>query len=409
MGLRLAALSALFASAAAVLAGNGALGTLLGIRAGLEDGFSTVAIGIMGSAYFVGCLASAWGAPAIIRRSGHVRTFATLMGLAGAATLIHAMVVSPWAWILLRMICGFAFTGLTLVIESWVNEKVSNQDRGRVLSVYRIVDLSAVTLGQVLVGLMDPLGFQVFSVICLVFCLGLSPILLSRGAVPKPIDPPRLSLGRLFRLSPMAVMGALVVGMVNGTFRQVGPTWAQAVGMETAQVATFMALAIIGGAVLQWPLGAMSDRIDRRLVLMLCSVGAMAAGVLMILAPADDFWLLYGAGFLFGGFSLPVYSLSVAHANDYAEPGSFVEIGAGLVVIYSVAAIIGPTVAAWGIATFGPWALFAYTCGVHALLVVFGVLRILVKEAPARSAKRRFVGLLRTSANIFRMDPRARP
>lgn len=403
----LASFTALFVSAGLLLAGNGLFGTLIAVRANLET-FSATTIGLLGSVFYVGFVLGSLLVPRLIIRAGHIRTFAAAGAVYAVAALLHAMLVEPWLWIVLRALGGFCFAGLTLVLESWLNERTPNSDRGRVLSVYRLVDLACVTLGQLVLALADPRGFELFSLVAILFCCCLVPLAMTRSSQPAPLQTPRLRLGRLIALSPLGTMGVFSVGLVNSTFRTVAPVALLDQGLTVAQIAWLMSAFIAGGAVMQFPIGALSDRLSRRTVLVATTVGAIAASFAMSVATGLTPQTIIATGFLFGGFAIPIYSLSVAHANDLAEPDEFVEVAAGLFFVYGIGAVLGPLLGAGAVALLGPPALFWYTSGVHAFFLLFTFYRIGRRPSLPDTPREGFVGLIRTSPGIFKLDPRGR-
>jgi MFS family permease len=408
---RLASFTALFVSAGLLLGGNGLFGTLIAVRANLEA-FSPTTIGLLGSVFFAGFVAGSIYVPRLIIRAGHIRTFAATGAVYAVAVLLHAMLVEPWLWMVLRAMGGFCFAGLALVLESWLNERTPNTDRGRVLSVYRLVDLSCVTAGQLFLTVADPRGFEIFSLVAILFCCCLVPLALTRSPLPAPLQTPRLRLRRLIAVSPLGTMGVFSVGLVNGTFRTVAPIallgTAATSGLSVAELAWVMTAFIAGGAVLQYPIGALSDRLPRRTVLIITTLGAIATSLVMAVAADQGVGLVAAATFLFGGFAIPIYSLSVAHANDLAEPDEFVEVAAGLFLVYGIGAMVGPSVGAAVVALYGGPALFVYISVVHASFLLFTIYRIGRRPLAPDRDRGGFVGLIRTSPALFKLVSRKR-
>ncbi|WP_298438302.1 MFS transporter [uncultured Jannaschia sp.] len=395
----------LLLAAALLLAGNGLQGTLVALRAS-EAGFSTLTIGLIGAIYFSGFLAACFAAPAMIRAVGHVRVFAALASVAGVGTLLLVLAVDPWVWGAVRFVMGFCFSGLFVVIESWLNQSAGPGERGRVLSIYRIVDLSAVTGGQFLLPIFGVAGFEIFAVTAILFGLSLLPVALSNTSRPTPPQAFRFDPAGLWRLSRVAALGALSIGLTTSAFRMIGPLYGIELGFDAGQVALFMNAGIAGGAVLQLPLGLLSDRVDRRLALLVATCGAVGAG--LVLNTVSSPVAVYAGAFAFGAFALPLYSLAAAHANDRAGPASdFVAISAGLIFFYSVGAIAGPLGAAVLIEAFGPQALFGYTSAVHGLMAVLTALQMWRRDAVPRAGRGRVEGLLRTSPAIFGLAKRS--
>jgi MFS family permease len=401
------ALTPLIVSAGILLAGNGLLVTLVAVRANLE-GFSAQLVGYLGAAYFAGFIVACLVTPGLILRAGHIRVFAALSSLGAVAALVLALTVEPWIWLASRALTGFAFAGLATVVESWLNARAAAAERGRVLSIYRLVDLSCVTGGQFLLPWIGAEGFAIFVVVAIFFCLALLPISLSRQTSPAPPANPRLDVRRIWRLSPVACVGCLTIGLTNGAFRTVGPIYAQETALDLEQLALFMSLAIAGGALLQIPLGWLSDRIDRRWVLILATVGATGAGLWLSAGGAVSAAAILAGGFLFGAFAMPLYSLSIAHGNDHASPADRVELSATLILMYGLGAVVGPLAAGQVMAWFGAPAFFAYTSVFHALFLLFVAYRMSRRAGVPQTRRGRFVALLRTSPAFYQLARRAK-
>lgn len=406
MTTNLRALVPLLLAAALLLAGNGLLGTLVSLR-GVEEGFSTITIGLISAGYFVGFLTSCFYAPRLIRAVGHVRVFAALASVAGVGALLLVLAIDPWIWGGVRLAMGFCFSGLFVVIESWLNQASAPQERARILSIYRVVDLMAVTGGQFLLPLWPTSGFEVFSIAAGLLCLSLLPVALSDTSRPTAPSQFRFEPRQVWRLSPVACLGALSIGLTTSAFRMIGPVFAVEVGFDTGQVALFMNAGIVGGALLQLPLGLFSDRVDRRLALLVATLGAVAAG--LFLNAVSSPVLIYTGAFAFGACAMPLFSLASAQANDRAgADGDYVMIAAGLMFFYAVGAIFGPLGAAGLMQSFGPSALFAYTSTVHGAMAVMTVVQMIFRAPVPRAARSRYVPLLRTSPGISRLAHRDR-
>ena len=395
----------LLASAGILLAGNGLQVTLVAVRANLE-GFPVTLVGLLGTVYYVGTIFGCLFTAGLIKRSGHIRVFAALAALAAVCTLSLVLAVDIWVWVAARMITGFCFSGLSMVIESWLNAKAANTERGRVFSLYRLVDPTAVTGAQFLLPAFGAGGFSIFGIVAILFCLALIPVSLSAQSSPTPPESARLRLRYVWAISPVGCIGCLTIGFTNGAFRTVGPVFAQNVGLAVDQVALFVSAGIVGGAVAQYPFGWLSDRYDRRRVLILATAGAAGAGLFLTLfAAADPNWVFAGA-FCFGLFAIPLYSLSIAHANDHAKPEDYVELSGGLILSFGIGASIGPFIGSAVIDAFGGPALFTYTTVVHLIFLAFVAYRMTRRGAVAEGLKTRYVSLLRTSPAIFRLSHR---
>lgn len=401
----LSSIGALLLSAAILLAGGGLLSTLVAIRAA-DEGFPLVAIGLLSSGYYAGFIAGCLGTPFLVKRVGHVRVFAALSALTAAATLIHVLSISISVWFVLRLLTGFSFAGLYMLIESWINEQAPNEKRGQVLSIYRMVDLGAVTAGQFMLTLASPDSFTLFSLVAICICAAVIPISLSTSKAPVAVSQTSLNLKKLFRTSPYAVAGCFAVGLANGSFWGVGPVFVQALGHPVIVVSTFMSIAIATGALLQWPVGWLSDRLGRRAVMIGIAFLSFLAGIfLWQLAPQSQLMLLIG-GALYGGFAMQLFGLSAAYANDYAEPHEFVAISGGLLLTFGVGSVLGPSIAPIFMASYGASSMFGFTAIIHLLLAIYGIWRTFQREAKVTDEE--FVGMARPRSMmlILRSDPR---
>jgi MFS family permease len=392
-------------AAGILLGGNGLQGTLIAVR-GVQEGFSPAAIGFMGTAYFTGFLIGCLDIVRMIRSVGHIRCFAALAAIAASATLVMVISVDVFTWVGARFVSGFCFAGLFTVIEAWLNSGVANSDRARVLAVYRIVDLGSVTGAQFLIPLFGAGGFSIFAVMAIMITLSLVPV--SLGDRSNPAAPPdiKLNLRRAWAISPLAAIGCIAVGMTNSAFRTLSPIYAQDIGMSVADVATFVSMSIIGGALVQYPLGYASDRYDRRKVILVTTALALASALAIGLLAGDNRLLNFTIVFVFGCFAMPLYSLSAAHANDRAGPHEFVMLNAALMLFYSVGAIVGPFTAAAGMERFGPHALFHFSAGVYVVFLVITIWRMAVRGPTDDSERGRFTALLRTSTLFARLAQR---
>ncbi len=360
----------------------------------------------MGTAYFGGFLLGCVRIPRILKSVGHIRAFSALAAIAAAATLMLVLVIDGYVWLAVRFATGFCFSGLFTIIESWINSGVSNSDRARVLSIYRIIDICVVTGAQYLIPLFGAEGFAIFAILSMMITLSLVPVSLGDRSSPRAPDDLRLNLGVVWRISPIASIGCIAIGMTNSAFRLVGPIYAQSVGFSISEVATFMGAGIVGGAVLQYPLGYLSDRWDRRIVLMVSTAGATLTGIAITLFAGSSVALNIAGIFLFGAFALPLYSLSAAHANDHAESGDYVQVAAGLMLFFSVGAMAGPPLSALLMEVFSPRFFFVYTSIIHGVLIVITLYRIRVRRAVPVESRAPFTTLLRTSPVFAKLTRR---
>jgi MFS family permease len=419
----LVSVSALLLGVAILLLGNGLIGILLPVRATFEN-FATTSIGLIASGYSAGFVVGCLSVPHIVRRVGHIRTFAVMAAIAASAVQLMALLVGPLAWIFLRMISGVAFAGLYMVIESWLNERASNTNRGQLFATYMVIQLGAITAGQMLLPAGDAAGFGLFAVSAIAITLALVPVGLTSSSAPQPLGTVHLRLARLYRMSPVGVLGCFFVGLANGGFGGLGVVFAQGVGLGTTGIALFMSAALIGGTLFQVPFGRLSDRIDRRRVLMLACLLAVLAGAVLAFAGESHAglgvpeWLariaarpevLIAAVAVFGGCIYSMYSLCVAHTNDFVEREDFVEASSGLLLTWALGAAIGPVAAGPLMEWVGVGGLFFYAAVVHLLFVAFIWYRMSRRAPLPPQARADFVqaGHTRTSHVLATMDPRA--
>ena len=318
MGSKFRQMGALLLSTAILMTGNGLISTLAPVRAEIEA-FSTVEIGALGAVYFAGFVLGCLNVPLLVRRVGHIRTFAALSSIAAAAALAHVFLIDPVAWGVLRFAAGICFSGLYVVVESWLNGRVGAAERGSVMSTYTFISLCVLMAGQFLMTAYDPAGFELFALVAMLLGLALVPVSLTRSP-----DPPRpmaigLDIAGLWRLSPVGFAGCLCVGLVNGSFWSLGPVFASRSGLGIDDLVYFMAGATFAGAALQWPLGRISDHVDRRFVIVAAALSAALSGALLGAWTHPSSAVLIVLASAFGGFAMPLYAVSVAHANDFAE------------------------------------------------------------------------------------------
>ena len=402
----LAPVAALLLGAAILVMGNGLQTTLLPVRAGIEA-FSLLEIGILGSAYFVGFAIGCFFGSRLIHRAGHIRVFTAMAAVASAVALAHALIVWPAAWWPLRAITGFCFAVLYMVIESWLNERSTNETRGLVMSLYTAINLVVLTLGQLMITIYDPAAFPLFALASILVSLAAVPVALTAAAAPAPLQIPRLRIAYLYRLSPVGFLGMCAVGAANGSFVALGPIFAQRSGLGIGSIALFMSATAIGGALGQWPFGRLSDKMDRRKVIVGICMAACLTGIALGLV--GDRWSyspLYFA-LLFGLFSMPLYALCVAHMNDFVSTDGFVEASSGLLLVFSAGGVCGPLIATVFMVWLGKDGLFAFTAATHATLAVFVIQRMFQRARPSEEERSDFIAVSGTAPTVFTLDPRA--
>ncbi|NEZ02734.1 MFS transporter [Wenzhouxiangella sp. XN201] len=349
-----------------MLAGNGLIGTLLGVRGGLE-GFSSSVIGLIMAGYFCGFVAGTFIVPRLIRGVGYVRTFSALASICSVTVLLHGLYPNPIVWFVVRAAAGICIVGIYIVIESWLNEQTTNEQRGHIFSAYMTTTLVGLGIGQLLLQTGDISTLQLFALGSVLMSLGLVPVAFTPVKEPPLVEAHRLGLRKLYQASPLGVIGALFAGVGTGAFWGLAPVMAAGIGLDPAGISAFMALSILGGALVMWPIGRLSDRLDRRKVLAwVCLVtGAAALGALWLIS--WDTRLILVAGFLYGATGFSMYSLSAAHTNDHIETEHMLEATSSLQLLYGSGAIVGPLTAGFLMQWIGPTVLLAFM-GVTALV-----------------------------------------
>lgn len=400
-------LAALFAGVALLLMGSGLLGTLLAVRGRLEN-FDDQTMGLIMSGYFVGFFLGTYAAPGLIQRIGHIRAFAFYAALVAAAILLHPVFVDPWAWGLLRVLTGIGLVGLYTVIESWLNVQAPPDKRSQVFAVYMAVNLLALAAGQWLIGLQDPASFVLFSLVAILVCLAALPVVASRMVQPTLPAVPRLALAALWRAAPAAATGSLLAGLAMGGFWGMGAVYATGLGLDLQGIAALMSATILGGALLQWPIGRASDRGDRRTTLaIICGIAALI-GVAMVFTAAHSQLALFGLFFLFGGVAFAIYPLCVAHLLDHLPPEDTLSGCSSLLLLNGVGSAIGPALAGAAMVRFGPSALpasFAIVLGALALIATGRrLMRHRDRDHPAH-----FHPMLRTTPSALELLPETGP
>lgn len=388
----------LLITAGILIGGNGLQGTFIALR-GIEEGFSTSVIGMVGAGYFIGFVFGCVYITKIMRAIGHIRAFSALAAIASAASIMMVLVIDPISWFLMRLVQGVCFAGLFAVVESWLNARVTNATRARTLSVYRFVDLGSVTAAQYMIPLFGVSGIDLFAIIAMALSLSLVPISFADKSSPAPPKDVKFDIKVLWSVSPLATVGCIVIGLTNSSFRSLGPIYADGIGMSVTSIATFMSIGIFAGIVLQYPLGHYSDKLDRRVIILVSTIGALLASLFLAFLAGDGELANFIGIFAFGAFALPLYSLCSAHANDHAAPGQHALVSAGTLFFWSIGAVVGPLIASFLMDAFGPHALFAYTIVVLTFFVAYTLARIRARDSvPTEKRRMRFRSLLRTSA-----------
>ncbi|MEL6841285.1 MAG: MFS transporter [Pseudomonadota bacterium] len=398
--------AALFLSVALLQLSSGGVGPLDALT-GLEAGFTQSQVGFLGSAHFVGFFIGCWWAPRLMGSVGHSRAFATFTAMGAIGLAAHVIVIDPWFWAFFRIGSGICVAGCYTVIEAWLQAKVTNETRGRAVASYRIADTSASFVAQFMIGTLANLETYIaYNILTIFCCASLLPLALTR--VPQPATPKatRLRPRLAWACSPLGVAAVIVAALSSASFRMVGPIYGQEVGLNAAQIGTFLAAFVAGGALAQYPVGWLADKYDRRWVMIWLSVAAIAACALTVaMAGNGTASILFAAGF-FGLTTFPIYSVATAHAHDFATADQRVELSAALMFFFAIGAIAAPLTTSALIGAYGPAALFYFISAGHVALVIFGLLRMRKRAAP--EARTRYVYAPRTSFGIGRLLGRSR-
>lgn len=395
--------SLLFASAL-LLVGVGLFFSALGLRAGLSA-FSTITTGMVMSAYFAGFVLGTYVCPLLVRRVGHIRSFSLLASVASTTAIVHAMWTDPWLWAALRLVTGICLVGLYMVLESWLNVIAPNAARGRIFAAYMAVTLISMGLGQFLVAVGNVMDFVQLGLVSIMLSLALVPVAFTRTPEPRPVTAPKVSLKRLYAISPLGVAAALASGLLNGALYGMGAVFGQRIGLSEGGVALFMGAVIFGGALLQWPVGHFSDLHDRRRVLTFVCVGAAALAVIAYSLLSFSTTALFACAFLYGGLVFTVYGLSVALVNDRLAQEEVLEAASTLLLMHGFGAMLGPTAAGVLMNAFGPGSLLIYFTLVLLATTLFG-LRQLRVEALAPGQQQGYVSIATSTPVVLEMDPR---
>jgi MFS family permease len=402
----IAPISSLLGGVALLLLGNGLLNTLLTLR-GVAEGYSTGMLGLIMSGYFVGFLLGTWLAIPLVRRVGHIRAFAFCAALAAITALLHILIIDPWVWLGLRVIYGLALVSLYMVIESWLNAKVHNGKRGEVFAVYMVVNLGALAAAQQLLNLADPSDFVLFVLAAMLIIAALMPITLTRQAQPSIPETMHTNLRQLVGIAPLAIAAAGLSGLALGAFWGMAPVYASLNGFDATGVGLLMSSAILGGALLQWPIGIYSDKHDRRLVLFWVVALSVAVAVLMSVLPAGP--LLLGLIFVWGGLAFAIYPIAVAQLIDQLHSDEILAGSSSLLMVNGIGSVCGPLLAGLLMQHFGAQALPLYFAATLGLLATYTYYRLrhvsdLISEPAAH-----FMPMLRTSHAALELMPDAMP
>ncbi len=364
-----------------LMVGNGLQGTLLGVRGDIE-GFSPFAMSIVMSAYFVGFLGGSRMTPTMIRRVGHVRVFAALGSFISAVLILYPTWTDPWAWTFMRVIIGFCFSGVYVTAESWLNNSADNQNRGKALSLYMIMQMLGIIIAQALLLVADPGGYVLFVIISVLVSVSFAPILLSVSPTPAFEATKPKTLREIMEISPLGCVGMFLLGGVFSAQFGMSAVYGTQVGLTLGQISLFVSMFYIGATLIQYPLGWLSDRMDRRQLIMIVAA-VCAVGAFIGMASGGQYTLLLVSAFLIGGLSNPLYSLLVAYTNDFIELEDMASVSGGLVFINGLGAISGPVITGWLMSTFGAGAYFLLIATLLVILALYAAYRMTQRASPA--------------------------
>ncbi|NCX57712.1 MAG: MFS transporter [Rhodobacteraceae bacterium] len=354
--------------------GNGLQGTLLGVRGELED-FSTFEMSVVMSAYFVGFLGASKLVPDLIRRVGHVRVFAALASFISAILILYPLLVNPWVWTGGRVIIGFCFCGVYITAESWLNNAATNENRGQLLSSYMVVQMAGIVAAQLLLLIGDPSGFELFVLISVLVSISFAPILLSITPTPAFETTKPMSIKELFSTSPLGCVGMFFLGGIFSAQFGMAPVFGTSAELSLPQISIFVAAFYIGAMVFQFPVGWLSDRMDRRILIVATSAIGFIAAVSAIFGE-NIFIIVLGSAFFIGGMSNPLYSLLIAYTNDFLEPDDMASASGGLLFLNGLGAIGGPLFTGYLMTELGPSGFFVILAALLGLLTVYGFYRM---------------------------------
>ncbi|AHK42357.1 major facilitator superfamily MFS_1 [Ensifer adhaerens OV14] len=391
--------------------GNGLQGLLLPVR-GTAEGYPTTILGLIGTSWAAGFVLGCFFAPNVVKRIGHVRAFSVFTSMIAIVALMTGILIDPTWWLILRALTGFSTAGTSMIIESWLNERATNESRGVIFSLYIAITLFGVVGGQMMIPFGDTSTSTLFMICGILYCVAMLPTLLSKAASPQPLKQVQLDLRGLYRNSPVSFLGILLVGIANGAFGTLGAVFGRQAGLSDSTVAAMMSVAIFAGAVMQLPAGRLSDRIDRRYVLAaLAGVGALA-GLLIFLVEPSQVWIVLTLIAIYGAAANALYPIAVSHANDFATAEDFVKVSGGLLLLYGIGTIIGPTIGGPVMTATGPYGLFMITACAHILITAYAIIRSRMR-APVPVAERDAFSPINAGTAMtpesLQLSPRAAP
>ena len=396
----------LFFGYAIICLGHGLQGTLVGVRAIIEN-FSFLQTGIIITGYYVGYLSGSLIIPHFLKKVGHIRVFAALASLASLAILLHSIFIIPIIWFFIRILTGISIAGIFVIMESWLNEKSTNSTRGSILSIYMIITFSFLGLGSFLLNISDPAKYDLFILVSVLLSFALIPILLTSTNAPNFENPKRIKFSELYQISPLGFVGALLIGFSHSALFGLGAVYAKGSGLTNFEVSLFIVIITIFGALFQWPIGLVSDKIDRRIILIIVSLIASVTCILILGASFISTLLVFFLLAFYSGMSLPTYSLAIAHTNDFIKPDEIVAVSAALAVLVGCGSVLGPLFASYFMSIFGPNGLFVFLFLTHLSLGLYGIYRMAIRSKP-KNMESQYTPLPRTITPVgMELNPKA--
>ena len=386
---------ALFLGYSIIILAHGFQGNLLGIRAVLEN-FDIIATGALMSGYFIGYFLGANIVPNLVAKVGHIRVFAAFASTASLSILLHSVIVDPYVWILGRFITGFSIISIFVVVESWLNDRATNNTRGKVLSIYMIITFIGIGLGVLLLNFSNPKNYEPFILVSLLLSLALVPILLTKRKPPNFKKISSINIKELYKISPLGTFSMFCTGFIHPAIFTLGAVYGALMNFSILEISLYLFLITISGAIFQWPIGYLSDRFDRRIILITTTLMGSIFSVLCFFSVSEspDFinlssdWkiliqhisnhrmLFYIFISLYAGMCLPLFSLNLAYVNDFLPKEKFVSAGAGMQIIFGLSAMIAPFLCSFFMKNLGPNGLFVYLFIFHLVIGIFGIYRM---------------------------------
>ena len=392
-----------------LMVAGGIQGLVLPLRGSLEA-FPTLSLGLLGTGWAIGYIAGCIYTPRLVRRVGHIRTFGAMAAVCVISVLLTLLFINPAGWIILRAATGFCFAGAAMIVESWLNERAEDRYRGRVFALYSMANLAAVMAGQMMIPLGNPANHVLFVLAAIFYALAVLPTAVSTASAPKPLVETGLDLKALWRNSPIAFAAAFLIGASNSAYGTLGAVFGENLSLGTATIALMMSLPILAGAAMQIPVGYLSDKFDRRLVLVGVAAMALAVDIYFVVLQPDQALPVLIATTVFGAAIYTVYPIIIAHASDKAAPGAFIKVSGGLLLMYGIGGIAGPILSGWIMGALPKQGLFITTLSAHILILVYAAVRISQEKAVPEEEKSDYVGMMPgryATPETSALDPRS--